>query len=79
MSKLKRRPVILGILIHSISNETILKGNVVPKLGVKVYDEGLNHVGYVSNVFGPVGSHFVAVKFTTDKQYLQGSKFYVME
>lgn len=79
MSKLRHKPAILGILLYNIGNEAILKGKIVPRLGVKVYDETLNHVGYVSNVFGPVNSHFVAIKCTTDKQYPQGSKFYVME
>ncbi|MCS7136453.1 MAG: hypothetical protein RMJ14_04605 [Nitrososphaerota archaeon] len=79
MSKLKHGPVVLGTLIHTVGNEIILKGKVVPALGAKVYDEELNHVGYVSNVFGPVSSHFVAIKLTTDKQYSQGSKFYITE
>ncbi|MEM2910705.1 MAG: hypothetical protein QXO01_06560 [Nitrososphaerota archaeon] len=79
MSRLKRRPVALGILLYSVGNEVILKGGSVPRLGAKVYDEELNHVGYVSNVFGPVDSHFVAIKLTTNKQYSQDSKFYTME
>lgn len=79
MSSLKRRPIFLGTFLHDVDNELILKGKAVPKLGVKVYDEELNYVGYVSNIFGPVSSHFVAVKRATDKQYTQSSKFYVME
>ncbi len=79
MSKLKHGPLLLGTLLHSIDNELVLKGKIVPKPGVKVYDEELKHVGYVSNVFGPVNSHFVTIKFTTERQYSQGSKFYIME
>jgi len=79
MSKLKRGPVFLGILLHNVGNELVLKGKAVPRLGVKAYDEELNDVGYVTNIFGPVNSHFVAIKLTTDKKYPQGSKFYIME
>ncbi|MCL7384745.1 MAG: hypothetical protein LZ158_00030 [Thaumarchaeota archaeon] len=79
MSRLKHGPVLLGILLHNVGNEAVLKGKVVPRLGVKAYDEELNYVGYVSNIFGPINSHFVAIKLITDKKYPQSSKFYIME
>ncbi|PUA31463.1 MAG: hypothetical protein B9J98_06340 [Candidatus Terraquivivens tikiterensis] len=79
MSGLRRKPVALGILLHTIGNEAVLKGWSVPRLGAKVYDEELKDVGYVSNVFGPIDSYFVAIKLTTNRQYSQNSKFYTME
>ena len=79
MPTLRRGLTRLGTLLHSLAGELVLKGENVPSLGAKVYDENLDPAGYVSNVFGPVKSFFVAVKLTTDKRYGPGAKFYLME
>lgn len=58
----------LGRALHvSPSRNIIIKVETVPKIGEKVVDENLKHVGKVFDVFGPVSSPYVAVKPTIQK------------
>jgi len=43
----------------------VVKAQVLPKLGAKVYDSSANAVGYVYDIIGPVSSPYVVVKITS--------------
>ena len=53
----------IGQVLHvSNTRNLILKAENIPRIGDKVADENLKHVGTVFDVFGPTASPYVAVK-----------------
>ena len=70
----------LGRVLHvGSSRNLILKTQTVPKIGNKVVDEKLKHVGLVFDVFGPVSSPYVAVKpLIKESQSLIGDVLYTV-
>ena len=53
----------LGDVLHLGSDRNlILRGGEKPNIGDRVVNEKGKHVGFVSDVFGPVGSPYIAVK-----------------
>ena len=54
----------LGRVLHlsSATGNLIVKAQMAPRIGEKVYDGELRLIGSVFDVFGPVTSPYVAVK-----------------
>ena len=53
----------VGYVLHMSSNKNIiLKANMMPRIGDKVFNETLKPVGTISDIFGPVSSPYVSVK-----------------
>ena len=48
------------------SKNLVVKAEVTPKIGEKVVNEKLKHVGTVSDIFGPVSKPYATVKPATD-------------
>lgn len=63
----------------SASRKLILRTQINIRPGRQVYDEELNFVGRVFDVFGPVDRPYVSVKATTDelRRYV-GRSLYLM-
>ena len=78
MKRRKKAELIpLGSLKHQVGEDLlILRAQHLPQLGEKVYDESSSEIGYVSDVFGPVKSFYVAVKKTSSRP-ITGNKLYV--
>jgi len=50
-------------VLHVSSSRTlIVKAENLPRIGDRVVNQNLNHVGTVCDVFGPVSSPYAAVK-----------------
>jgi len=54
----------LGKVLHlsPMTGNLIVKAQVTPRIGEKVYNGELRLIGFVFDVFGPVSSPYVAVK-----------------
>jgi rRNA processing protein Gar1 len=53
----------IGHVLHvSATKNMIIKAENIPRIGEKVANEKLTHVGTVFDVFGPTSSPYVAVK-----------------
>lgn len=66
----------IGIVLHiSSSKKAIIKAENLPRIGDKVVDENLKHVGNVFDVFGPISSPYVAVKASIEKPNILINKF----
>ncbi len=56
----------LGKALHFTKSRNLIvkleSGNIVPKVGAKVFDKKLSCVGSVNDVFGLVSAPYVAVK-----------------
>ena len=46
----------------SSNKNIILKADMMPRIGDKVFNETLKPVGTISDIFGPVSSPYVSVK-----------------
>ena len=71
----------LGEVLHvSASRKLILRTQINIRPGRQVYDEELNSVGRVVDVFGPTGRPYVSIKATTDElsRYV-GRSLYLMK
>jgi RNA-binding protein len=53
----------IGHVLHvSITKNLILKAENIPKIGDKVTNEQLKHIGTVFDIFGPSSSPYIAIK-----------------
>jgi len=53
----------IGRVLHISQNRNIIvKAEKLPRLGDKVLDENLNHVGTVFDIIGPVSSPYITIK-----------------
>ncbi|MEM0349577.1 MAG: Gar1/Naf1 family protein [Candidatus Caldarchaeum sp.] len=72
-----RRLKLLGEVLHSRRDYLVIRAYTVPRLGDKVYNGKGREVGYVSNIFGPVSSPYVAVKPAAEAEVVEGEALYV--
>jgi rRNA processing protein Gar1 len=53
----------VGYVLHmSSSKNLILRADIMPRIGDKVFNETLKPIGTISDIFGSVSSPFVSVK-----------------
>lgn len=78
MSK-KLNLVRLGTLWKTVKNHLVIKCEINPKMGIKVYDSSLREVGEIINIFGPVIQPFAEVKQTSPSKRYVGEVFYIIE
>lgn len=71
----------LGVLLHYVGGVYVVRceEGVRPELGLDVLDPGLNHVGMVVDVFGPVENPYAVVERVGgaepgDKLYMRGGE-----
>lgn len=70
----------LGTMMHhSKTCELVLKADGFAEPGRKVFDSNMEEIGYVSNIFGPVQSPFIAVKTTRRLDHYPGEELYILE
>lgn len=71
----------LGTVISiSHAGNLILRSKAVPRIGEDVYNDQLDRVGVVRDVFGPVTNPFISVSSDRDNpETLLGKPFYLVE
>lgn len=74
----------LGNVLHFIkaTKSIIVKIDTnikIPKLGQKVFNEEMNEIGYVSNIFGPISSPFVEIRVNNESLLSKIMKVYLKE
>ena len=68
----------LGRVWGTVEKSLILEGEIVPRLGEKVYDSKMSEVGRVLSVFGPTNRFFIAISLSRDVQYEEGTPLYIL-
>lgn len=69
----------LGKIWGTVERSLILEGEIVPRLGEKVYDSRMSEVGRVLSVFGPTNRFFIEVSLSKNMRYKEGTPLYILE
>lgn len=69
----------IGKIWAVVEGKLVIKGEVLPKLGDMVYNSGMEVVGVVSGIFGPVDNFFIEVNPTKNVEFKREEPLYVLE
>ncbi len=74
----------IGNFIHHIkaTKSIIIKVNnniKIPKLGQKVFNEEMNEIGYIANIFGPTHSPLIEIRINKEGLSSKIEKIYLKE
>lgn len=73
----------IGNVIHYIkaTKSIIIKVNniKIPKLGQKVFNEEMNEIGYIANIFGSIHSPLIEVRINKENLSQKIEKVYLKE
>ena len=79
MSRPSRKLKRLGKVSAFVEGRLVVEGELLPRLGEKVYDSGMREVGVVLNVFGPVNRFFIEVEPREGFEFKEGMPLYIIE
>ena len=69
----------LGRIRGIVEGRIVVEGELVPRLGEKVYDSSLNEVGVVLSILGPKNKFFIEVKPSKAESQTIGESLYIIE
>ncbi|RLG00593.1 MAG: hypothetical protein DRN49_02725 [Thaumarchaeota archaeon] len=69
----------IGKVRRVVEGRIVIEGEIVPRLGEKVYDSSLNEIGVVLSVFGPKNKFFIEVKPSKAENRPIGESLYIIE
>ncbi|HDJ67305.1 MAG TPA: hypothetical protein ENF33_06310 [Nitrososphaeria archaeon] len=69
----------LGRIRGIVEGRIVVEGELVPRLGEKVYDSSLNEVGVVLSILGPKNKFFIEVKPSKAESHTIGESLYIIE
>lgn len=62
-----------------VEGKLVIKGEILPKLGDVVYNSGMEVVGMVSGIFGPVNNFFIEVNPVRNVEIRREEPLYILE
>jgi len=79
MSKRAKRLRKIGKVWAIVEGKLVVEGEFLPKLGDFVYNSGMEVVGVVSGIFGPVNHFFIEINPTKKTECRKDEPLYVLE
>ena len=75
----RRRLRRIGRIRGIVEGRIVVEGEILPRLGEKVYDSSLNEVGVVLSILGPKNKFFIEVKPSKVRDHSIGEPLYIIE
>ncbi len=68
----------IGVITHiTKSNNIVIKAEEIPEINEVVYLKNKSEIGRVIEVFGPVSSPFILVKYNGKSEVVEGKEVFI--